>query len=94
MSELRLVDDIPSFQDFFPTVSLEDLLGAQQAMTDQDKTTQTRIETRAEQMANTFDGAENAPNQEEIEIPCPHCGESSFISRTDLQSKLGFVEYQ
>ena len=86
IDELRLVGDLEDFQGFF-IEDLASLLTPTQTEHKSSKKT-TVVETEAEHNTQ-FDNVSDDQVEDMIEIPCPHCNESSFISKSDMLSRLG-----
>jgi hypothetical protein len=86
-AELREIADEVSMDIYFPGGELEQLIAGASEMKF-DLPTQEQIDKASDKAASQFDKVEATASADQVEVICPHCGETSFIPREHLEREM------
>jgi hypothetical protein len=83
--ELRELDDIADFSAMFPDWNVEAMVA--EAVSQIEVTPEAVVEKGAE-LAVQFEKMGKNAQEDYVEIPCSHCGESLYVRRSDLEKRF------
>lgn len=83
--ELREIHAIEEFKIYFPELDLSDLLQDSAGAINFQDHTQEQIDKVQNELDNKFEDRGNKTDY--IEVLCSHCGEPSFLARTDIMKQ-------
>lgn len=87
--ELREIKEIAGMQVFFPDLNLDSLLHETATVA---AVTTAQVEKAAEKQEARFGEHSNAVQGQYVDILCPHCGESFFLDRSELNRQPALAQ--
>ena len=84
--ELRELEALENMQIFFEDINLDSLLKETSSIAD---ITSAQIEKQFDQLESRFKDASDNVQKQYVDITCPHCRESFFLDRAELNRQPG-----